>query len=920
MKQIKRGNTMQTRIAILLLVLAVLISGCVQPPSKPPSIPASEAPNYTPTGNGWAKVFEGLSISSAQLTSDGGYIVLGDTANGGMKGIYGYAYSYGYLFKVDSNGSKMWNRTFRIEGIWSVKQTSDNGYMLAGSINKRQSDGSYLEAGNISDMCDYQSRIESDVYLEKLDAAGNILWNRTFDMAPGKCDVATSVQQNPDGSYTVFGDIRGCPGSGNTLFFLKTDADGNKLSEKTVEFEGHFDYPPALVQKTSDGGYLIDAGIGDINLTAGRHLFKIDANGTRLWDRPIEEGTLIILPSRGFMVIQGDFVLRFDENGNQLEKDEPKSEISLCYGMPHAALLLPDGGYVIAKEGACLIKVDANGNTAWERQLVTGEDFDVLEPLVFQTSDNGFVVIGNAAYGWLQVGGGYASGKLGEGETSIIMVKTDESGSFHQAIAPKYPTQPRIPASEKITGKEQNQPGMDILGFFTGSPMPAAAEAAGPGWNRTFGGDFNSRANSIQQTSDGGYIVAGYKGYGMTYPSGLNGTIILEKAAAYLLKIDSNGSKAWEKSFGGIGMSACSGYDNIICSLNQNNTSGWLGETVGRSVRQTSDGGYIIVGAYHSSKLHNRTSSSDHGFFEYDKGGEVYLVKTDASGNMQWNKTFGEYWQETGNSVRQTSDGGYFIVGTTDSFGTSPCSAEELGQLAPEDIYLIKTDANGNEVWKKTFGGAYNDMAFSVQQTSDGGYIVAGLTASLSGNGVEDVYLLKIDANGNKMWEKAFGDKDRSEAGYSVQQTSDGGYIIAGQTVWAVMGQWFIQSDVYLIKTDANGNEIWKKTFGGNMSDFGRSVQQTSDGGYIIAGFTGSFEDLGATYLIKTDANGTKLWEKTFEGISGISGMISAQQTSDGGYIISAGNIRTHDISTDVLSYGTGDDAYIIKTDENGNV
>ncbi len=884
------------RNAILLLVLAVFISGCVQQPSKPPT---PGAPNYTPTGNGWAKVFDGLHVSAAQPTSDGGFIVLGTTANGGMKSIYGLAYSYGYLLKTDSNGSKMWNRTFRTEGIWSVKQTSDNGYMLAGSINKRQNDGSYLEAGNISDMCDYQSRIESDVYLEKLDAAGNILWNRTLDVAPGKCDVATSMQQNPDGGYTVFGDIRGCPGSGNATFFLKTDAGGNKVSEKTIEFEGHFDYPPALVQKTSDGGYLIDAGIGGINLTAGRHLFKIDANGTKLWDRPIEEGTLIILPSHGFMVIQGDFVLRFDENGNQLEKDELKPEISLCYGQPHSALLLPDGGYVIAKEGACLIKVDANGNTAWERQLVTGEDFDVLEPLVFQTSDNGFVVIGNAAYGWHQVGGGYAAGKLGEGETSIVMVKTDESGSFHQAIAPKYPTQSHIHASEKI---------------------PASAETAGPGWTKTFGGDLNSRANAIQQTTDGGYIVAGYKGYGMTYPSGLNGTIILEKAAAYLLKIDSNGSKAWEKSFGGIDMSACSGYDNIICSLNQNNTSGWLGETVGRSVQQTSDGGYIIVGAYHSSKLHNRTSSSDHEFFGYDKGDEVYLVKTDASGNMQWNKTFGEYWQEIGNSVRQTSDGGYFIVGTTDSFGTSPCSAEELGQSAPEDVYLIKTDANGNEVWKKTFGGAYNDMAFSGQQTSDGGYIVAGLTASLSGNGVEDVYLLKIDANGNKMWEKAFGDRDRSEAGYSVQQTSDGGYIIAGQTVWAVMGQWFIQSDVYLVKTDANGNEIWEKEFGGNSSDFGYSVSQTSDGGYVIAGFTGSFEDLGATYLIKTDANGDEVWEKTFEGISGISGTISAQQTSDGGYIISAGNIQTHAISSDVLPYGTGDDAYIIKTDENGNV
>jgi hypothetical protein len=512
------------------------------------------------------------------------------------------------------------------------------------------------------------------------------------------------------------------------------------------------------------------------------------------------------------------------------------------------------------------------------------------------------MLIGNMIYDWNRgAGGGYSSGDIGFGGSGVIMIKADEKGNVeNRTISPKYSSQPLTLPAETVTGR---------------------------GWKKIFGGEFNSRANSVQQASDGGYIVTGYMGYGAKYPSGFNDTLIMEKTAAYLLKIDANGNKAWEKSFGGLGMSACSGYDNIICTLNQDNPSGWLTETVGHSVQQTSDGGYVIAGMYHSGKLHNRTSSTDYGFFEYDKGDEVYLVKTDANGDMRWNKTFGEYYNEVGYDIQQTSDSGYFIVGATNSYGTSPYSTKELGRPAPADTYLIKTDSNGNKVWDKIFGGTNIDMAFSGQQTSDGGYIVAGLTASLNGNGVEDVYLLKIDANGNKVWEKAFGRKNRSEVGYSVQQTTDGGYIIVGQTVWAVTGQWFTQSDVYLIKTDANGNEIWEKTFGGNMNDYGYSVQQTSDEGYIISGFTASFGNIGSTYLIKTDANGNKMWERIFEGGSGIAGigsflggMTSVRQTSDGGYIINAGNIKTHDIETDTLSYGTGDDIYLIKTDENGNV
>lgn len=314
-----------------------------------------------------------------------------------------------------------------------------------------------------------------------------------------------------------------------------------------------------------------------------------------------------------------------------------------------------------------------------------------------------------------------------------------------------------------------------------------------------------------------------------------------------------------------------------LIKIDSNGNEEWINQSIdGRSVQQTTDGGYIVTG-----KLRAGVNS------------DIWLIKTDLQGNGEWNKTFGGGNGEGAESVQQTTDGGYIITGYTVSFGN--------GRM---DVWLIKTDFNGNEQWNKTFGGSDDDMGYSVQQTIDGGYIITGVTSSF-GNGGWDVWLIKTDSEGNEEWSKTFGGS-AWEQGLSVQKTENGGYIITGWTDSFGIGN----GDVWLIKTDSNGNEEWNKTFGESSGDVGNSVQQTTDVGYIITGWTNSYGNGGEdVWLIKTDSEGNEEWNKTFGG-SGHEMGNSVQQTTDGGYIITG--------STN--SFGNGRrDVWLIKTDSEGN-
>jgi len=365
-----------------------------------------------------------------------------------------------------------------------------------------------------------------------------------------------------------------------------------------------------------------------------------------------------------------------------------------------------------------------------------------------------------------------------------------------------------------------------------------------PHFCKAIGGKKLEGALSLIQTSDGGYAITGG-----TESFGAGGEDV------YVVKLDANGNLQWTKTIGG------------------------PESEEGVSLIQTSDGGYAIAGLTQSF-----------GAGEDD----VYVVKLDANGNLQWTKTIGGKKEDGGFSLIQTSDGGYAIAGYTFSFGAGEA-----------DVYVVKLDANGKLQWTKTIGGPGNEIGFSLIQTSDGGYVLAGTTESF-GVGGSDVYIVKLDANGNLQWTKTIG-RPGNEIGFCLIQTSDSGYVIAGSTTSFGIGG----VDVYVVKLNANGNLQWTTTIGGKEEDVGVSLIQTSDGGYAIAGSTKSF---GAgewdVYVVKLNANGKPQWTKTIGTKNEKFIKSSIIQTSDGSYVF-AGTTR---------SFGAGDyDVYVVKLDKNGD-
>ena len=364
---------------------------------------------------------------------------------------------------------------------------------------------------------------------------------------------------------------------------------------------------------------------------------------------------------------------------------------------------------------------------------------------------------------------------------------------------------------------------------------------------KTFGGNRRDRGINLLQTRDGGYAIVGY-----------TSSLDAIQEDIYLVRMDAQGEALWSKTYGGEG-----------------NDNGW-------AIVETEDGGFLITGFTDS----------------FGAGGmDIYLIRTDADGNVLWERTFGGSHSEFGWAMAATTDGGYVLAGQTDSFGAGN-----------KDGYLVKVNAEGEEIWSQTYGGPKEDRLFSIDQSSDGGFVLTGTTKSFGvGNSQRDLYLVKTNSTGELVWTQVFGEEP-DDVGHAVRQTADGGYIVTGYTKSFGAQNY----DTWLIKTDEAGISQWQ-TFYGEASD-DRTIygEQTDDGGYISIGYTRGFESAGNwdVFLVRTDSGGEVTWHKTFGGLTEDTGY-TVRPTADKGFILTG----------ETYSSGEGGgDMYVIKVNQDGEI
>lgn len=345
-------------------------------------------------------------------------------------------------------------------------------------------------------------------------------------------------------------------------------------------------------------------------------------------------------------------------------------------------------------------------------------------------------------------------------------------------------------------------------------------------WSKTLGGSGLSEAYSVDRTNDMGFIVAGY-----TTTKGAGGYDF------WLVKLNSEGTIEWDKTFGGAGYELA-----------------WM-------VKQTNDNGYIVAGW---------TTSSGAG--EYD----LLMIKTDSAGNEEWRKVYGDASYDLAMDIHQTADGGYIMAGETWVYSNNILNSKG---------WAIKTDSLGNILWEKKFGGNQRDIFFAVESTSDGGYVFSGFTMSLGSTyGSRDNWLVKVDEDGDELWNKTFDGNNGEDWARDVKETPEGGFILA----CASKNSYQDKFDFCIIKTDENGNEVWKNLYGGEYSTWGRTIYNTSDGGYIASGQITVSSDINSEtdlWLLKITSDGEEEWSERYGESPGSEDAIYMVPCSDG-YII----------------------------------
>ncbi|QHT66187.1 T9SS type A sorting domain-containing protein [Rhodocytophaga rosea] len=838
----------------------------------------------------WDKRFGGTDedrLTALLQYSDGTYLLAGNSNSeqGGDKSQESKTgedefrnYYDPWLIKVSSSGVRLWDKTlgnYDEDGVATIVPTSDGGILLGGSELLIKYPG-------------YEYDLENYILL-KVDANGNEQWNKRF--GADASDVLTTVLPTTDGGYLLGGSSRseqlGDKSEASRGWYdywvIKTDAQGNKQWDKT--YGGNQTDWLRSIFKTPDGGYLLagysNSASGSEKTDAGKGLIdfwlvKINGTGVKQWDKTFG-GTGTDLFSSLLQTADNGYLLSGYSNsatsGDKTSASKGGFDFWLLKTMGTIAepVTCVTSGTILREfwsnvAGKTVANIPVSTTPTSSSQLTS-----------FEGPTNAGDNYGQRIRGYLCApASGTYTFYIAADESAELWLSTDINSLNKLKIASvpsftgvrewsKYPSQKSVAISlvagkkyyiEALHKEELNgdnvavgwqQPGQTAITVIPGnvlSPViPPYIEIATPIQNTTFapGSTITFTVNaadidgSIQKVEffNGNTLI----GQDVTYPYSI--TFPAPTVGTYTLL-----AKATDNT----NTISASLPVTIHVSENISGKKQWDKTYGGNSYEQfgtiipTSDGGYLMGGSSSSGMSGDKTAPNRGGV---NSGGDYWIIKTDANGNKLWDKTYGGIYGDDLTSIVQTSDGGYLLGGSSGS----PVSGDKTApNIKDSDFWIVKIDKNGNKLWDKTYGGTSYDNLSSVLPTNDGGFLLGGSRWFVDNNdplssGDPDYWIIKINADGVEQWNKRYGGDNygyfRNELSAMIP-TADGGYLLGGYSDSKKGGQKTEDrrgyDDYWVVKIDANGNKLWDKTVGGSSTDRLYDLVQASDGGYLLAG------------------------------------------------------------------------------------
>lgn len=823
----------------------------------------------------WERKYDGRNTDELRKivnTGDGGYL---------LAGTYNYQLGYGrfeseyWIIRIDSEGNPLWDKIFKAneyDDLQAAIPTTDGGFLLGGtSESSAGGDKSEARIGG------------ADYWLIKIDQNGNKEWDKT--LGSEGYDSFSSMTQANDGSYLIGGNTIGSVGGdksennkgGSDFWIIKIDKNGNKLWDKTL---GGSD-DDRLTSINSNGGYLL-GGYSNSSASADKSenskgdfdywIIKIDVNGNKIWDKTLGSSeddrlTSIVSLSNGGYLLGG-----YSNSSASADKSENNKG---------------DFDYWV-------VNIDQNGNQVWDKTL-GGNNADQLRELLI-TSEGEYLLGGSS-------------------ESSISGDKTESSKGFTDFWIVK----------------------LDAYGNKI--------------WDKSFGSELYEYLSSLAIASDNGYILGGYNiDYELEPFQGDFWVIKLEDDTPPILSSLSLINAQTDQIIGELK----EGDVIDIASINssnlsiQANVSGQLDSVV-----------MELKGPIQHTQTEKKFPYTLFGDIQDDVNGQTFpigdytimgtpfyegkpftmislafsITNTIPAPALVWDKTLGGSGFETPTNAIATADGGYLLTGTS----ASPVSGDK--STDKQGFWIIKTDAEGNKVWDKSYSSSGSDGLYHTIATTDGGYLLAGTSngpalddKSEKSKGGVDYWIVKVDKDGIKLWDKTLGGSSDDELRHVTVSPDRMGYVLAGQSASNASGDKSEDSrgiwDYWIVKVDLEGNKVWDKTLGGNDEEYLWNVVPTTNGGYLLGGQSISdasgdkSEDskgLSDFWLVKIDAQGNKIWDKTIGGASHENLLEIVYSYQHEGYLL-AGN-SSSDISSDKSENSKGEgDYWLVKIDEEGNI